>query len=210
MDASQNHSSTALQIILASASPRRAQLLRQVGIEPVCLPANIDETPRSEEGPQSLCRRLAQAKAASIAQQVAGTEKEQMPVLGSDTIVVLGECILGQPRDAEDARSMLRLLSGRTHQVMTAVALWHQGRWAEAISISDVSFRPLREAEIQDYVATGEPMDKAGAYAIQGRAAAFIPEIRGSYSGIMGLPLFETLTLLQQAVLSPGGMEPGE
>ena len=184
------------RLILASASPRRAELLRQVGIEPECRPAHIDETPQKGEHPADYCRRLAKEKAAAIVSRFVIDDRA---VLGSDTIVVLDGEILGQPRDADDARAMLGRLSGRTHQVMTAVALWHKDRWRQAMSVSDVTFRSLRDEEIRAYVATGEPLDKAGAYAIQGRAAAFVPYMAGSYSGVMGLPLFETLELLRDA-----------
>ena len=200
---------TAPQVILASASPRRAQLLRQVGIEPACRPAAIDESPRKQEDPVAYSLRLAKGKAAAIVDALNNAELRDslslidVPVLGSDTIVVLDGALLGQPRDTEEACAMLQALSGRTHQVTTAVAVWHQHRWQQAVSTSEVHFRPLSEAEIRAYVATGEPLDKAGAYAIQGYAAAFVPRIEGSFSGIMGLPLFETLALLKNVGVIP-------
>ncbi len=204
---------TVPQVILASASPRRAQLLRQVGIEPACRPANIDESPLKQEDPVAYSLRLAKGKAAAIVDALKNTGNTDnlsliptltdLPVLGSDTIVVLDGALLGQPRDTEEACAMLQALSGRTHQVTTAVAVWHQHRWQQAVSTSEVHFRPLSEAEIRAYVATGEPLDKAGAYAIQGYAAAFVPRIDGSFSGIMGLPLFETLALLKNVGVTP-------
>jgi len=194
---------TAPQVILASASPRRAQLLRQVGIEPICRPANIDESPLENETPAAYSLRLAKAKAAAILNQDETLAQAHLPVLGSDTIVVLEGKLLGQPKDAAEARAMLRALSGKTHQVITAVAVWHRGHWQQALSTSEVRFRDLDDAEIRDYVATGEPLDKAGAYAIQGYAAAFVPEITGSFSGIMGLPLFETMALLKNTGVGP-------
>jgi septum formation protein len=195
-----NAADSAPDLILASASPRRKALLRQIGIEPLCVPAQIDETPTDNEHPDAYCLRLARDKARTVRDKLPATVA---PVLGSDTVVVLEGKILGQPADAAAACAMLRSLSGSKHQVKTAVTLWHAGQWQQALSTSDVWFRPLTDAEIETYVATGEPMDKAGAYAIQGRAAAFIPRIEGSFSGIMGLPLFETVQLLQNAGVYP-------
>lgn len=181
-------------LILASASPRRSALLTQLGIPHRVMPVDIDESALTAEGPAAYVQRLAAAKAECLWSQLSSSDR--MPVLGADTSVAAGGRILGKPRDADDCTDMLRSLSGRTHQVLTAVALhWEHGREVR-LSVSDVTFRRLDDAEIAAYWASGEPADKAGAYAIQGRAAAFIERITGSYSGIVGLPLFETAELL--------------
>lgn len=168
-----------------------------MGLSPIVVPADIDETPRAGEQPDALVKRLALAKAQHIARQlVAGW------VLGADTIVVIDNHILGKPTSQEDALRMLLLLSGRTHQVMTAVALVNVGdsnHYTEALSISEVEFGEISQQEIIEYWISGEPQDKAGAYAVQGRAACWIKRINGSYSGVMGLPLYETGQLLHHA-----------
>lgn len=180
-------------IYLASASPRRSALLDQIGVPHRVQPVDVDETARGGEAPEQYVRRLAVLKAATLWQKLTATQRQ--PVLGADTAVVLDDQILGKPRDENDCVRMLRLLSGRTHQVFTAVAL--QALTCQArVNVSEVTFRKLADEEIQDYWRSGEPADKAGAYAVQGRAALFIERIAGSYSGIMGLPLFETGELL--------------
>jgi septum formation protein len=191
-------------VYLASKSPRRQELLRQIGVDftPLLMreaagrPRDIVEIPRADEPPLEYVKRLARAKA-SVGWDVMGRRGlAPKPMLGADTEVVQDGTVLGKPSDAAGAVEMLRRLSGQTHQVSTAVAV----RWDKEINInvssSRVSFRALTDDEIERYVATGEPFDKAGAYAIQGRGAAFVSHLEGSYSGVMGLPLFETAELL--------------
>lgn len=176
--------------MLASASPRRAELLRQIGVAFIQRPVEVDETAFDGEPPPVLVRRLACAKAE------AGAAGADLPVLGSDTVVAIGGEILGKPRDREDALAMLARLSGRTHQVHTAVAVTHAGGMDDALVTSEVGMREISPAEAAAYWTTGECADKAGAYAIQGCGAVFVSHLEGSYSGVMGLPLFETAELL--------------
>ena len=181
-------------IYLASASPRRSALLDQIGV-PHCVRAvHVDETPYSGEEPHEYVGRLAVLKAETLWRQLAAAERR--PVLGADTAVVLDDEILGKPRDEQDCLRMLGSLSARTHQVFTAVALRATDGWQSRVNVSEVTFRKLADEEIRRYWRSGEPADKAGGYAVQGRAALFIERIAGSYSGIMGLPLFETGELL--------------
>ncbi|MHA7926570.1 MAG: Maf family protein [Marinobacter sp.] len=181
-------------IILASASPRRAELLQQIGLNFSVLPADIDETPEPDEAPEHYVERLAREKALAVAE----TSPECL-VLGSDTSVVLDGIILGKPSDPADARDTLARLSGATHQVMTAVALAKEGQCQSCLVITEVGFRGLSAGEIEAYVASGEPMDKAGSYGIQGLGGIFVNELRGSYSAVVGLPLQETAALLAGA-----------
>ena len=188
---------------LASASPRRRELLAQAGYVPEVLrlapERAIDETPLPGEPPLVYVKRLARDKAlAGVAELVAGG-RVPAPVLGADTTVTLAGEIFGKPLDAADAAAILGRLSGREHQVLTAVALADGDRVDLRISVSRVRFDRLSDSEIRAYVASGESIDKAGAYAIQGRAACFVEHLEGSYSGVMGLPLFETADLLAQA-----------
>jgi septum formation protein len=185
---------TRRSILLASASPRRSELLRQVGIDHEICPVDVDESVRPGEAPSAYVLRLAEAKAAALWQRLAAAERRL--VLAADTTVALEGEIFGKPADLAEARAMLGRLSGRTHEVHTAVAVLHAGGAAARVSSSSVSLRTLTPAEIDWYWRTGEPADKAGGYAVQGRAAAFIRHIAGSYSGIMGLPLYETWELL--------------
>lgn len=182
-------------IYLASSSPRRRLLLEQIGVTFDCLTVDVDENCLAQEDAAAYATRLAVAKA------VAGWESplrlEARPVLGADTIVVCDGEILGKPKDKNDGLRMLMKLSGKTHQVITAIALAFEGRTVTALSVSRVSFRELSSAEAEAYWASGEPLDKAGSYAIQGKGAIFVKEIVGSYSGIMGLPLYETSALLE-------------
>ena len=194
------------RILLASASPRRAELLRQVGIAHAVRPVDVDESVRADEAPAAYVLRLAEAKAATLWRQLAPEERK--PVLAADTTVALEGEIFGKPASLAEARKMLGRLSGRTHAVHTAIALLHAQGSAARVSSSTVTFRELTPAEIDWYWHTGEPADKAGGYAVQGRAAAFISHIAGSYSGIMGLPLFETWELLAP-VLGLTAVEPG-
>ncbi len=184
-------------IYLASASPRRRELLQQIGVSFRVLGAAIDEAVLPGEAPAAYVARVAAAKAGSGWQ--GSREAAEVPVLAADTAVVLDGKILGKPKDRRDAEGMLQQLSGRTHEVLTAVALRTAGGLQSTLSRSEVTFRPVSAREAQAYWETGEPHDKAGAYAIQGRAAVFIADLRGSFSGVMGLPLFETAELLSAA-----------
>ncbi len=189
---------TAPRLYLASASPRRSQLLQQIEVPHVVRPVVIDESPRDGEAPAAYVLRLAEQKAQALWSQLAPGER--LPVLAADTTVAIEGAILGKPADRAELHAMFRRLSGRTHEVHTAVALMHDGRLNARVSTSEVSFRELAPAEIDGYWDTGEPADKAGGYAVQGRAAVFIRHIAGSYSGVMGLPLYETWELLAPAL----------
>lgn len=182
------------RIYLASASPRRSQLLQQIDIPHEVQPVAIDETPRPGEAPAAYVLRLAEAKALALWDSVVPSRR--LPVLAADTTVAFEGAILGKPADLGEARAMLSRLSGRTHEVHTAIAVLHEGGMATRVSTSEVSFRDLSVAEIDWYWGTGEPADKAGGYAVQGKAAIFIRHIAGSYSGVMGLPIYETWELL--------------
>lgn len=194
------------RIYLASRSPRRRELLKQIGVNFELLllredprhGGDVDETPLPDELPDAYALRIASTKATVAARHVTQRGLPQNPVLAADTTVVLDGRILGKPANAGSAIQMLQALSGREHRVITAVAMARKERIETRISVSTVQFRKLSEIEIRHYVAGGEPLDKAGAYAIQGRAAAFITRIEGSYSGIMGLPLAETAELLHK------------
>jgi septum formation protein len=181
-------------ILLASASPRRSALLRQIDVDHDVRPVDIDETPRTGEPPAQYALRLAEEKARVLWQRLEPAERR--PVLAADTTVALGLEILGKPLDREDAARILARLSGRAHEVHTAVALLHEGGADARVSTSTVTFRDMSAAEIEWYWRTGEPADKAGAYAVQGHGAIFIRHLAGSYSGVMGLPLYETWELL--------------
>jgi septum formation protein len=189
---------TDLALYLASASPRRSELLRQIGVPHEIRPVSVDETPLPEEDATRYVSRLAKCKAEALWMQLG--DAERAPVLAADTAVVLDGVIFGKPEGHDEALRMLRSLSGRTHQVHTAVALFRERGLDVRISSSDVTFRPLDETEIQWYWLTGEPAGKAGGYAVQGRAAVFISRIEGSYSGVMGLPLYETWQLLSNVM----------
>ena len=194
------------RIYLASRSPRRRELLKQIGVsfeslllrEDLRRGVDVYETPLADESPGIYALRIARTKAAFALQQIAQRGLPQKPVLAADTTVVFDDLLIGKPADEKHAAQLLRALSGREHQVLTAVALALRDQVETQISVSSVWFRELSEAEIRRYVAGGEALDKAGAYAIQGRAAAFVTRIEGSYSGIMGLPLAETADLLQR------------
>ncbi|WAJ36757.1 Maf family protein [Pseudomonas sp. GOM7] len=182
------------ELFLASASPRRRELLVQIGVPCVTQIASIDETPLPDELPKAYVERLAREKARAGLQAL-GAPADAV-VLGADTSVVIDDEILGKPQDFADFQQMLRRLSARTHQVMTAVALVSREREVAQVVSSDVTFRALSEAEIAAYWASGEPCDKAGGYGIQGLAAVFVSRIEGSYSAVVGLPLCETAQLL--------------
>ncbi len=195
------------KIYLASKSPRRRELLRQIGIEfeilmlreGVVRDGAVSEIVLPGEAPEDYVARVAREKAESGAGAVLWRKLPQRPVLASDTTVTLDGLILGKPANMEDAVSTLKLLSGRTHQVLTSVAVMANGQMFEAMQRSEVTFGELSEHTLRAYCALSEPYDKAGGYAVQGYAAQFIERITGSYSGIMGLPLFETTQLLQKA-----------
>lgn len=182
-----------MTIILASASPRRAELLQQLGLDFQTDSADIDERPLIEESVLDYVTRMAQTKNRLIREQY----QPDSLVIGADTSVSIDEVIMGKPQDQSDFESMMTRLSGRTHCVHTAVSVSYLGKCLDAVSISEVSFRALVMDEIRDYWHTGEPLDKAGGYAIQGLAAKFIQHLSGSYSGVMGLPLFELSELIQ-------------
>ncbi|HEX6638188.1 MAG TPA: Maf family protein [Steroidobacteraceae bacterium] len=180
---------------LASASPRRRQLLDLIGVPHVVSPADIDETPQPGERPDHYVMRLARGKA-----EAGWRRKKDLPVLGSDTTVTIGEHILGKPESEADAVAMLTRLSGRVHLVHTGIALrMPDGREFLGISSTQVQFAHLEEAQMRAYWASGEPQGKAGAYAIQGLGAVFVSSISGSYTGVMGLPLYETAEMLRAA-----------
>jgi septum formation protein len=192
-------------IYLASQSPRRAQLLAQLGVHHEPLLADDDEdaealeAERRGELPADYVERVTRAKLAAARRRLAARRLPVAPILAADTTVALGKRILGKPADADHARAMLAALSGHTHRVLTAVAVAAGQRTLFALSVSRVHFAAIARGEIDAYVASGEPFGKAGAYAIQGRAAAWIERIAGSYTGIMGLPLHETAQLLRRA-----------
>ena len=196
-------------VYLASQSPRRRQLLDQIGVRYTLLLANSEDT--EPEDPEALEAVLPRESATDYVQRVTGLKLdaalarmerrglESVPVLCSDTTVSLGRRILGKPESADDATEMLQALSGKTHRVLTAVALQMGRKRLMALSVSQVQFAEMSKAQIAAYVASGEPLGKAGSYGVQGRAAAYIAKINGSYSGIMGLPVFETANLLRAA-----------
>jgi septum formation protein len=184
-------------VYLASGSPRRRELLQQIGVSFRVLGTGVDEAVLPGEAPLAYVTRLAAAKA--DAGWESSRDASQVPVLAADTAVILDGRILGKPADGRDAESMLGQLSGRIHEVLTVVALRTASGLQSRVSRSEVTFRSIAAGEARAYWETGEPSDKAGAYAIQGRAAIFIANLRGSYSGVMGLPLFETAELLRNA-----------
>ena len=198
-------------LVLASASPRRRELLTQAGFVFQVHPAHIPEDPEPNEDPIAYVVRLARQKAETVLAQLTaegapgpsqlgtgeGSNHEALTILGADTTVVLDNQILGKPEDAADAARMLRLLSGRTHRVITGVAVVTAAHTEVAAEVTSVTFLTLSDEEISAYIATGEPMDKAGAYAIQGRAARWIPRIQGDYFNVVGLPIALVTSLLE-------------
>jgi len=180
------------RVVLASASPRRRELLNLIGIEHEVRPANIDETMRPRETPRRHVERLAREKASAIAKR-----DPDLITIGADTIVVINRKVLGKPRDTDDAARMLGLLSGREHMVTTAVAVARGKKLRSAVEEVRVRFRRLRDDEIEAYIATGEPMDKAGAYGIQGYGATIVERIEGDYFSVMGLPIVRLIGLLR-------------
>ena len=193
------------RLYLASRSPRRRELLTQIGVQydtiffrnPPREDRELDETPHADEIPMVYVERVARAKAEQGRQIVAERRLLLQPVLAADTALEFDGRIIGKPADTDDAQGILRRLSGNTHRVLTAVAVAFEGRIESRMSVSEVRFGVLEETEIRRYVSSGEPMDKAGAYGIQGHAGMFVEHLAGSYSGVMGLPLFETAQLLR-------------
>lgn len=174
-----------MQVVLASASPRRQELLKQIGITPLVHPAHFEE----QSGAAITARSIALGNAVGKCQAVVQETGDALPVVAADTIVVIDDVILGKPKDAETAQMMLKQLSGRTHQVMTGVAVQYAGKLLSDVCVTDVTFRQLSAEEIREYVATGEPLDKAGAYGIQGKGAVLVEKISGCYDNVVGLPL---------------------
>jgi len=183
------------RIILASASPRRRELLAQIGVEFTVLPTSVDESRRPDERPDVYVERMALEKAQAGCQLARAADQL---VLGADTVVVLDDHVLGKPADRDQALRTLAMLSGRTHKVMTAVALTDGQRIEHCLSITSVTMRLIQSAEAENYWQSGEPADKAGAYAVQGLGAMFIERLEGSYSGVVGLPLSEATELLSR------------
>lgn len=186
-------------IYLASNSPRRKALLQELGVAFIHLESEIDETVLPNETAQAYCMRIAQAK--NVAAQAVRSNQNltDLPILTADTTVSIGHHILGKPNDEADAKAMLKQLSGKTHQVFTALCLSGQGKLFSCLQTNNVEFKPLSDKEIDAYVATGIPLDKAGAYGIQGIGGSFIKHLSGSFTGVMGLPLYETSELLRQS-----------
>ena len=199
-------SALAQKVYLASRSPRRRELLKQIGVPFEVLlvrdhpgrNVDVDESQQPGESPDDYVRRVTRLKADAGWERVVQRRLRRFPVLAADTVVAVDDIILGKPPDAAHAAKMLKLLSGREHRVLTAVAVKLDDRLELVVSASHVRFAELSQAEIEAYVASGESTDKAGAYAIQGRAQAFVTELRGSHSGVMGLPLHETSQLLKR------------
>lgn len=183
-------------LYLASRSPRRGELLGQIGVTFAVLPSDVDESVRPDESPEHYVLRLAREKALVCAQRLAAEGHADIPILAADTTVCIDGMILGKPEDDADAAAMLRRMSDRWHTVHTAIAVAQGSRVETALSSTQVEMARLSEAEVAAYIASGEPRDKAGSYGIQGLAGAFIRRIEGSYSGVMGLPVYETSQLL--------------
>ncbi len=188
-------------IYLASGSPRRFELLQQLGFLPIKISAAIDETPYTNEKAIAYTERMALEKSQQAILNNPDLDLNK-PVLTADTSVALDNHILGKPNSEQDAVDMLTMLSNSTHQVITSICIFHQNQRYQVNQISDVTFKALSQSEIAAYVQTGEPMDKAGSYGIQGYGAIFVSHLNGSYTGVMGLPLFETAKLLNQCGFS--------
>ncbi|MEJ2530904.1 MAG: Maf family protein [Halioglobus sp.] len=195
-----------IKLILASASPRRRELLEQLGVDYLCDPAAIDESPLAGEKPEDYVRRMAREKAAAVAAR----HPSSRWVLAADTTVVLGDDVLGKPRDHFDGLGMLARLSGRSHSVLTAICLHGAGEAQGELVETRVEFVPLSREVCEAYLATDEPWDKAGCYAIQGLGGAFVRSIQGSYSNVVGLPLSETWQLLRTAGITTALEQAGE
>ena len=183
-----------MKVILASASPRRRELLAQIGIEALVHPVDFAEAAGGVDGAQAVARANAVGKCQEAVSQLG----DELPVVAADTLVELGGAVLGKPKDSREAALMLEQLSGRSHKVMTGIAVGFKGRLVAKVVETEVFFRTLDRAEIEAYVATGEPLDKAGAYGIQGKGAVLVAKINGSYSNVVGLPLAELYVLLKE------------
>ena len=194
-----NKNATAPQLILASGSPRRCEILDQLGIRYRVIPAALIETPEKNESPEDYVRRIAAEKSLKVQMDT----PSQLPVLAADTEVVLDGEIFGKPQNRAHGLAMLASLSGREHKVLTAISFRHQNYHWQALSTNLIRFREINPTEIEAYWLTGEPHDKAGAYAIQGKGSLFIEQLCGSYSGVMGLPVLETSRLLSNANIFP-------
>ena len=181
-----------MQVILASASPRRLALLQQIGIEATVCPADFDEV----SGSAVQAEDVVLANAVGKCQAVVKIKGDSLPVIAADTVVVAEGVILGKPQDAEDAIAMLKQLSGKTHKVLTGIAVSYAGEMLAEVCETKVVFRDLKDEEIKNYVATGEPLDKAGAYGIQGKGAVLVEKIDGCYNNVVGLPLTRTQLIL--------------
>jgi septum formation protein len=192
-----NHFAQTPMIILASRSPRRVELLKQIGVACATHPADIDETQQSDESAVAYVLRLAHEKAVACVHHISAAQVDY-PVLAADTTVELQGKIIGKPESDHDARNMLSRLAGTVHQVHTAVALSYQGGIELVLSTTSVEMMSVSQAQIEHYIASGEHRDKAGSYGIQGLAGAWVKSIDGSYSGVMGLPIFETAALLRK------------
>jgi len=190
-----------LQLYLASSSPRRKELLQQIGISFEVLAPQVEEKPEPDESPVEYVERIALAKARAVERLVHQQNLQSWPILAADTCVCLGAELMGKPADIQDGLRMLRLLSGGSHQVFSGIVLLHDGQAFTGHSESSVTFAELSKEEIIRYWDSGEPQDKAGSYAIQGMAGKFVSNITGSYSGIVGLPLYEVYQLLKKAGL---------
>lgn len=190
----QNLRSKSMKVVLASASPRRRALLAQVGIEAVVHPASFAEV----GGMGTSAKEVAEKNAIGKCREVLAVMGDGLPLIAADTIVVIDNMVLGKPADAAAAAEMLKRLSGRTHKVMTAVAVVYKGRQLVDVCVTEVTFRSLSDAEINAYVATGEPLDKAGAYGIQGRGAILVERINGCYNNVVGLPLAMLYSMLKK------------
>ena len=197
-------------LILASASPRRRELLTQAGLKFTVAAANLNENLLPDEAAAAYVQRLAEEKAQSVwnAHQSSDTPDDPLMVLGADTCVVCDGHILGKPADTTDARRMLELLSGRTHAVLTGLAVISGRKIVRDVEVTQVTFNQLNDREIAQYIANGEPLDKAGAYGIQGYAARWIPRIEGCYFNVMGLPIARTVALLTEAETAAPVVEP--
>lgn len=183
-----------MQVVLASASPRRFELLRQIGIEPIVKPSSFSEASGESKDAQEIVRMNALGKCMDIAKDL----KSDLPIIGADTVVVTDGAILGKPKNEQDAIDMLQNLSGKAHQVLTGVAVFYKGQVESTVCITDVIFRNITEEEIVAYVATGEPLDKAGAYGIQGKGAILVEKIDGDYNNVVGLPLTSVYSILKR------------
>lgn len=186
------------KLILASSSPRRAELLRAAGFDPAIIPSRVDESVQPGESPTGYAERIARAKAQKVVAQLPG--QSRVVVIGADTIVVVDDQLLGKPASSEEARRMLRLLSDREHRVLTALVLFELPSGRERVRLVEtrVSFLKLTDTEIEEYLDSGEPFDKAGAYAVQGRASRFVREIRGCYANVVGLPVATLYEMLRE------------